>query len=127
MYLSRLRNRLENRQDVRIDGLLNRFQLRFEKFHMLKGDPTPIINGWIAREMTIPVFSKFSRLSLAIQVPSVIDFKKFSCGTLSEKITLRNGSDDLKTFVAEAASRSVELPIFFSRCEMRADMCSLFG
>ncbi len=127
IYLSRLRNRLGNRQDVRIDGLLNRFQLRFERFHMLKGNPASIINGWIAREMTIPVFSKFSRLSLAMQVPSIIDFDKFCCGNIPEKITLRNNSDDLKTFVAEAASRSVELPIFFSRCEMRADMCSLFG
>jgi transposase-like protein len=125
IFSKRLRQRLENKGKIRIDGLLNAFQFRFEKFHMLKGDPIPVINGWIAREMTKDIYNGFSRLSLLLQVPSRIDFKGFACGELPEKVDLAENCRELDDFIAEIAARAIHIPIFYSRCEMKIDKCSL--
>ena len=125
IFSKRLRQRLENKGQIRIDGLINAFQYRFEKFHMLKGDPIPVINGWIAKAMTDDIYKGFSRLSLLLQVPSRIDFKGFACGALPEKVDLAEHCEELDNFIAEIAARAIHIPIFYSRCEMKIDKCSL--
>ena len=47
-FFKRLNERIMMKNTTRFEGLLAAFQARFEKFHMIKYDPEPIINGWIA-------------------------------------------------------------------------------
>lgn len=125
MFSKRLRERLDNRNKIRIEGLLNSFQTRFEKFHMVKDDPYPLINGWISRWMLNRLDIGFSRLSVYMQLPVVTSFKYFSCGQLPVLLKLNEDSPLLRTFVIEIAARGLQLPIFFSKCEMKIDKCSL--
>ncbi|ROL61733.1 hypothetical protein D9V86_04210 [Bacteroidetes/Chlorobi group bacterium ChocPot_Mid] len=125
-FIHRLRDRMDQRPRNRVDGLLSAFQARFEKFHMLKDDPTPVINGWIARWMISRMEIGFSRLSIYSQIPSSTSFKNFSCGNEPELLRLSEDSPLLKTFVIEITARGLQLPIFYYRCEMKLDKCSLF-
>ncbi|MFW6276471.1 MAG: hypothetical protein ACOC2K_02220, partial [Bacteroidota bacterium] len=102
------------------------FKTRFEKFHMLKENPEPIINGWIAKQMLEPLEMGFSRLSLYMQLPAKTGFKDFSCGNTPEIIPLPNDSAELKNFIIEIATRGLQLPIMHHKCEMKIDKCSLF-
>lgn len=126
MYIKRLKERLNNRHQIRIEGLSTAFKTRFEKFHMLKDNPYPLINGWIARWMLSRLDIGYSRTSIYAQIPCVTTFKRFSCGQLPTPIILKDGSLPLKTFVIELACRSVQLPTYYSKCEMKLDKCSLF-
>lgn len=121
----KLRDRLENKPRIRIEGFSNAFTARFEKFHMLKDDPYPVINGWIAKGMTTPFESGFTRLSLYNQIPSRVTFKEFACGQIPQIIEDAN-QNTIDSFVAEVAARSIHIPIFYSKCEMKIDKCSLF-
>jgi transposase-like protein len=125
-FIKRVKDRLDNKNKIRIEGLSGSFQARFEKFHMLKDEPMPIINGWIARTMLSRLTIGFSRLSLYMQVPATTTFKNFSCGNVPTILDLKEDSPLLKTFVIEVAARSLQLPIIYNRCEMKLDKCSLF-
>lgn len=125
-FIKRLSDRMENRVKTRIDGLTANFQARFEKFHMLKGDPKPLINGWIAQMMLTRMNVGFSRLSLYLQIPSSTSFKGFSCGNKPQMLFLQEDSPLLKTFVIEIVARGLQIPVYYSRCEMKLDKCSLF-
>lgn len=125
-FMKRVKERLENKNKNRIEGLSSSFQARFEKFHMLKDDPFPVINGWIAKNMLARLDVGFSRLSIYTQLPMVSSFKRFSCGVKPGMLTLKEDSAALKTFVIEIASRGLQLPIIYSKCEMKIDKCSLF-
>jgi hypothetical protein len=93
---------------------------------MIKDDPYPVINGWISLWMLQRLDMGFSRLSIYLQIPCSTSFKKFSCGEKPIVLNLDDESPLLKTFVIEIASRSLQLPIFYARCEMKLDKCSLF-
>ncbi len=125
-FIKRLKERMQIRPKIRIEGLLNAFQLRFEKFHMLKDDPYPIVNGWIARFCVNRLDIGFSRLSLYTQIPSTITFKDWSCGNKPQALFLKEDSPLLKNFVVEITARGLQLPVFYYRCEMKLDKCSLF-
>lgn len=125
-FIRRLRERIDRRHHFRIEGLSNSFQTRFEKFHMLKDDPYPVINGWLSLQMLSRLNIGFSRLSLYKQIPCNTSFKKFSCGILSSVMTFKEDSPLLKTFVIEIAARGLQLPIVYNKCEMKIDKCSLF-
>lgn len=125
-FIKRLKERLNNKSRMRVEGLSAAFQTRFEKFHMLKDDPYPVINGWISKLMLTRLDIGFSRLSIYSQIPSFTSFKGFSCGKLPQDMHLKEDSPLLKTFVIEVASRGLQLPIIFSKCEMKSDKCSLF-
>ena len=125
-FIKRLRDRMDNRVRTRIDGLLTAFQTRFEKFHMLKGDPKPLINGWIAQTMLSRLSIGFSRLALYLQIPSATSFKSYSCGNKPQLLYLQEDSPLLKTFVIEIVARGLQIPVYYSRCEMKLDKCSLF-
>ena len=126
LFTKRLKERLDSRPKIRIEGLTTAFQNRFEKFHMLKEDPFPLVNGWIAKYMITKLDSGFSRLSIYSQIPSRSSFKLFSCGQKPEEIEFEKDSPVLKSFVVEIAARCIQVPIFYSKCNMSMDSCSLF-
>ncbi len=125
-FIKRLTERLNNKPRIRIEGLTSAFQSRFEKFHMLKDNPFPVINGWISLWMLQRLDIGFSRLSLYSQIPSAISFKKFACGSKPHELALDEDSPLLRTFGIEIAARGLQLPIFYAKCEMKLDKCSLF-
>lgn len=125
-FCNRLRERLDNKPKIRIEGLYNAFQARFEKFHMLKSDPFPLVNGWIAKWMVQPLDIGFSRLAIYMQLPVLTNFRLFSCGQIPVLNFFSVDSPRLKTFIVEIASRALQIPIFYNRCEMKLDKCSLY-
>ena len=110
-FINRLQERINKKSTIRFEGLLKAFQTRFEKFHMLKHDPLPIINGWIAWWMLVQLPIGFSRLSLYLQCPCETHFKYFNCGVLPKPKNLPVDNPEMKTFVVELAVRSVHIPI----------------
>lgn len=125
-FYRRLRERMDNKNKIRIEGIYNAFQARFEKFHMLKSDPFPLANGWIARWMTQNLEIGFSRLSIYMQIPATTSLKLFSCGQTPQIQFLTSDSPKLKNFIVEVSARALQLPIFYNRCEMKLDKCSLY-
>lgn len=125
-FIRRVKERIENKKTTRIEGIANAFQTRFEKFHMLKENPEPLINGWIAKSMLNRLSVGFSRLSLYKQIPITASFKDFSCGKMPVQLELSEDSPILRSFVIEIASRGLQLPIVFNKCEMKIDKCSLY-
>ncbi|TAL67762.1 MAG: hypothetical protein EPN82_13395 [Bacteroidetes bacterium] len=125
VFAHRLRERLDNKPRARIDGLGTAFKMRFEKFHMLKENPFPVINGWIAKWMLNRLEFGFSRLAVYMQMPVATSFKNFSCGSLPELLQLGEESQILKVFVVEIATRAVQIPGVNFTCEMKLDKCSL--
>ena len=110
-FMRRLQERISQRSCIRFEGLLGAFEKRFQKFHMIKYDPYPIINGWIAWWMLEPLPIGFSRLALYLQCPYETHFKNFNCGTLPKPLDLSLDSPEMKTFIVELAVRSLQLPI----------------
>lgn len=110
-FVQRLKERINMKSRTRFEGLLAAFHKRFEKFHMIKYDPFPIINGWIAWWMLVPLPIGFSRLSLYLQYPHETHFTNFNCGTLPERMELSHDSPELRTFIIELAVRSLHIPI----------------
>jgi len=110
-FIDRLQERINRKKTIRFEGLLMAFQKRFEKFHMIKCDPKPIINGWIAWWMLVPLPIGFSRLSLYLQHPSKTYFKNFNCGTPPTPLNLPIDSPEMRNFVVELAVRSLHIPI----------------
>jgi len=110
-FFKRLNERIMMKSTTRFEGLLAAFQARFEKFHMIKFDPIPIINGWIAWWMLIPMPIGFSRLSLYLQHPYETHFKNFNCGTPPKPLNLPLDSPEMKTFIIELAVRSLHIPV----------------
>jgi transposase-like protein len=125
-FIKRLRERLDSRSRIRVDGIANAFQSRFEKFHMLKDDPQPVINGWIAKMMIQRLEIGFSRLALYSQDPCTVSFRNYSCGNLPATLKLSEDSPLLESFVIEIATRGLQIPVFHFKCEMKLDKCSLF-
>lgn len=125
-FCGRLRTRLDNKPRIRIEGLISAFQTRFEKFHMLKSDPFPLVNGWIAKWLLQPLDIGFSRLAIYMQLPVLTNFRQFSCGQIPTLTIFSLDSPQLKTFIVEIAARALQIPIFYNRCEMKLDRCSLY-
>lgn len=125
VFAHRLKERLDNKPRARIDGLGTAFKMRFEKFHMLKENPFPVINGWIAKWMLNRLEFGFSRLAVYMQLPVTTSFKNFSCGSLPELLQMGDDSNLLRVFVVEIATRAVQIPGVNFTCEMKLDKCSL--
>lgn len=126
LFTKRLKERLDMGRKTRIDGLLTNFKTRFEKFHMLKDDPYPVVNGWIAKTMLTRLENGFSRISIYSQIPSSTSFKMFSCGQMPVSLKFKIDSPLLKSFVIEISTRGLQIPMFYSKCEMKLDKCSLY-
>ncbi len=110
-FIKRLRDRITQQPTTRFEGLLNAFETRFQKFHMIKDDPYPVINAWIAWWMLEQLPIGFSRLSLYLQCPCETHFKNFNCGTLPRPLDLDLESPEMKAFVVELAVRSLQIPV----------------
>jgi transposase-like protein len=110
-FINRLQERIDEKPVIRFEGLLRAFQKRFQKFHMIKYDPLPLINGWIAWWMLAPLPIGFSRLSLYLQKPCQTHFTNFNCGTLPVDMQLQLDSPEMRTFIVELAVRSLHIPV----------------
>jgi hypothetical protein len=126
LVFKRLRERLENPNNIRAEGLMRNFQDRFEKFHMIKEDPHPIINGWIANKMMDKLQFGYSRIALYSRLPVSVNFSDFSCGNKPKINKIRKNDHNLKQFIIEVGIRSLQMPVFFSKCEMQLDKCAIF-
>lgn len=125
-FTKRLKERLDSRPRIRVEGLSSAFQARFEKFHMLKGEPFPVVNAWIAKWMLNKQDFGFNRLSIYMQIPANANFKQFSCGQVPETSKFKIDDNLLENYVVEVAARSLQIPVFYSSCEMKLDKCSLY-
>lgn len=126
LFIKRLKERLDNRPKVRVEGLINGFRERFEKFHMIKTEPEPLINGWISKWMLQELDFGFNRLSVYLNLPCKAAFADFSCGNIPTVQVLQKDSKQLKTFAIEIAARNLQLPIFFFNCELNSEHCEVF-
>ena len=110
-FLRRLQERMIQQPCTRFEGLLGAFEKRFEKFHMIKYDPYPVVNAWIAWWMLDPLPIGFSRLSLYLQCPCETHFRNFNCGTLPRPLQLPLDDPATRNFVVELAVRSLQIPV----------------
>lgn len=106
----------------RVDCLAEDFKARFEKFHMIKDDPRPIINGWIALKMLEKLDFGYNRLSLYNQKLLDINFINFTKNKVPLQIEVNN-FDELKPFIIEIGSRVLNLPLNIERCDLNLRNC----
>jgi len=111
-FVQRLETRITTRTLRRIEGLKEHFIERFKGFRILKDDPFPLVNGWIAQSMLQPLDFGFSRLSLYMQIPVNTFFKDFSENKLPEKMNFDERSDEMRKFVIEIAIRGLQISNF---------------
>lgn len=106
----------------RVDCLAEDFKARFEKFHMIKDNPIPIINGWIALKMLEKLEFGYNRLSLYNQNLLDVDFIDFTKNKLPKQIVVKD-FNELKPFVIEIGSRVLNLPLNIQRCDLNIRAC----
>lgn len=122
-FYKRVAERLNRRLENRVEGFLTNFEQRFDKFHMLKDDPEPIINGWIAVAMTEITAGGFSILSYYCQNPVNTEFRKFACGDMPKKIDISKNAIAIKNFIIELSARALELPVLINDCKIKPEYC----
>lgn len=116
-FYSEIEKRCQITKENNNDELLNDFKDRFEKFHMIKCEPTPLINGWIAYNMLKKQPCGFSRLDFYKQSPTNSNFKDFSIKKLPKKVSYNK--IDFKKFTFEIGTRLVQLPFTETKCDKR--------
>lgn len=124
-FLKKIRNRMDNLSMINIDGLMLDFDVRFGKFHLLRENPKPLINSWIACKMMEKTELGFSRVSYYSQMPSKSDYADFACGNVITPLELSKEDENLRDLLVELAARSVELPIVAYECELDLDRCAI--
>jgi hypothetical protein len=107
------------------DSLPNLFQKRFEKFHLLKEDPFPIINSWVAYQMLTPDNFGISKLSLYTQEPYNINFKHFVNNKIKTADLEHLERPFLEQMLLEVVVRGLELPVNSNECGFNVDKCLL--
>jgi hypothetical protein len=122
-FHKRVAERVNHRVENRAESFLSVLEQRFEKFHMLKDDPEPIINGWIASAMTEITASGFSRLSFYCQTPVNTEFRKFACADMPKKIDISKNAGVMQKFIIELSARALELPVLINDCEIKPEFC----
>jgi len=117
---------LENRFDltiVRIENLTEEFKKRFDKFHMVKHDPWPLVNGWIAYNMLCNFNGEnYNRLWLYGFLPKESNFELYSKNEKPDISYLK--SEELKPFILELGYRILQLPMRVSHCELDIEQCA---
>ena len=127
VFMEILKDRLFARTKLYNDNLPYMFQKRFEKFHLLKDDPCPIINGWIANCMLQSDNNGINRLALYTQEPYAISFKKFAVNDIKPLRYNNISSKYIERLLLEVAARGLELPIYVSECSFDINKCLLVG
>jgi transposase-like protein len=120
-----IKTRLTNRSKMYNDSLPNLFQKRFEKFHLLKEDPFPIINSWVAYQMLTPDNFGISKLSLYTQEPYNINFKHFVNNKIKTADLEHLERPFLEQMLLEVVVRGLELPVNSNECGFNVDKCLL--
>ena len=105
----------QNKYANRLEGFVATFQKRFEKFHMLKCDPYPIINGWIAENMLKRLEIGFSLLSLYLKIPVFTSFKNFTCGNLPYIVGFDKYNKIENALAIELAMRQLFIKSYYSK------------
>lgn len=99
------------------DTLLDDFKDRFEKFHMIKCEPEPLINGWISYNMLKKLDCGFNRLDYYLKQDSKTNFEDFA---KNKPIALEEFKEDkLKKFLQELSTRLVYIPKINSKCDKK--------
>lgn len=120
-------NRLQLRSKLLNDNLPNMFQKRFEKFHLLKEDPMPIINSWIASRMLTPDTNGMTKFALYMQQPYMMQFKHFVKNKIMPVMYENSQKPFLESLLLEVVARGLELPIYNSDCNYNTNKCLLVG
>ena len=107
------------------DCLIDDFKNRFEKFHMIKDNPFPIINGWMSLYMLKELDCGYNRLSFFLQKPVKYTFKDFSKNVIGktneEDINLKS----FQPFIFEISQRALNLPLSTQNCGLNYDKCAV--
>jgi len=111
----RFEENFQNKYANRLEGFVATFQKRFEKFHMLKCDPYPIINGWIAENMLKRLDIGFSLLSLYLKIPVFTSFKNFTCGNLPYVVGFDKYNKIESALAVELAMRQLFIKSYYSK------------
>ena len=120
-----VKSRLVARTKMFNDSLPNLFQKRFEKFHLLRDSPYPIINSWVANQMLTNDDNGLTKLSLYTQDPYKIQFKHFVKNKIKNVTYQKTENGLLKRLLLEVSARGLELPIFRNDCEFNFEKCIL--
>jgi len=124
-FINYVDHRCNSKQSVKIEDLLEEFRRRFERFHSIKDDPRPIVNGWIVAKMLNPMSFGFSRLSLYLQRPVEYSFTDYMAGNKPKTVKFKRDSEELKNFVIEIGTRVLQLPLTSKRCELKMENCEV--
>ena len=124
-FINYVDHRCNSKNNAKIEDLIDDFRARFERFHSIKDDPRPIVNGWIASKMLNSMNTGFSRLSLYLQRPVEYSFKDFLEQKKPKSIKFRRESMDLRRFVIEVGTRVLQLPLTSKRCELKIENCEI--
>lgn len=123
-FINRLKDKFDDKVNPKQDSFSVSFRKRFEKFHMIKEDPRPLVNGWIALAMLKRLTNGFSRLALYAQKPYATSFEDFATMKKPVALDLDKNSPLLKSLIVEISARALQLPVVFSKCEMKLDKCT---
>jgi len=122
-YVASVQHKCKDKSNFRIEDLHKVFSRRFEKFHTLKNDPKPLVNGWIALHMTTNTNTDFSRLSYYAQKPLLIDLESYSENRPPIEIKHDTPGTQIDAFILESCTRILQLPLTETRCELKVDLC----
>lgn len=123
-FLEIVKLRLFYRTKLYNDSLPILFKKRFEKFHLLKDDPNPIINSWVAKQMLSKDENGLTRLALFTQDYSKLNFDDFINNNIN-KPNFRHSKKVQNRLLLEVVARCLELPIFTNECQFDFDKCCL--
>ncbi len=124
LFFSRIRLRNDSFPKHRIEHLLTNFQKRFEKFHLIKDDPSPIVNLWITREM-LKKIDNFSQFSYFIQQPIDYNFQNYLKNINARNLNINKEQPLGTKFIIEILARCVELPLISSECKLEIVDCCI--
>lgn len=105
-FFTKLRERCGTKTTKKIENLADNFKERFERFHMIKCEPYPLVNGWVSFNMLDLNQNGFNRLMLFNKNYDPDSFASFT----DEKST-ENAIFDPKAFLIESAIRILQLPL----------------
>ena len=122
-FIASVNKKSEQKTLNRVDCLAEDFKARFERFHMIKDDPRPIINGWIALKMLERLEFGSNRLSLYNQRILTVDFMDFTQNVMPQYVEIGNNYEEIKDFVIEVGSRVLNMPLNISKCGLDITKC----
>lgn len=124
-FTEKLRQKLETKPIHKNDALIVKFQERFDKFYMLKEDPEPIINAWIANTMLYKNGYTYNSFTLYSQKLIEMDLKHYATGVIPNGSSNFRDEGESKNFLLDIAVRALELPVLTHDCGLLYENCFL--